>query len=425
MRKKFLDYKKSFTKAHAAEIAYIREVKIHPVMVPIITFIVLGIISTSLFLLFNGGHPQFKPIVSYIVYVNHDHELQTVPTNEPTVGDLLTKLNIKLNQGDVVEPSLNTSITQDNFHVNVYRAVPVEIIEGGQKTFTFSAAATPRAVAEQAGVKVYPEDYVSSKPTTDFVSQQSIAKQIIINPATPVNLNVYGTPTVVRTHAQTVAEFLADEHIVMAAGDSIQPASSTPVTPNMQIFLLHQGMSIQTVAQTIPMPIQTIEDKSLTFGTNAIRQQGSPGQELITYEVLSNGTKQIIQTVVTQQPVAEIIAQGQAVQIPGDKTAVMAEAGIPSGDYAYVNYIVSNESGWCPTKLQGEVGYCPGYVPSSIPSYLGYGLGQATPGYKMAPFGGDWESNPVTQLRWATSYADSKYGSWAGAYNFWYNHHYW
>jgi len=103
----------------------------------------------------------------------------------------------------------------------------------------------------------------------------------------------------------------------------------------------------------------------------------------------------------------------------------MAAAGISPGDYAYVNYIVSNESGWCPTKLQGEIGYCPGYVPSSISSYLGYGLGQATPGSKMASFGSDWESNPVTQLKWATSYADSKYGSWAAAYDHWQAYHFW
>jgi hypothetical protein len=188
------------------------------------------------------------------------------------------------------------------------------------------------------------------------------------------------------------------------------------------------------VQQSIAIPINTILDDSLTFGTSAIRQQGSAGTEILTYQDnLQNGitvSQTLIQTIITQQPIPEIIAKGQAVQIPADKTAVMAEAGISPSDYPYVNYIVSNESGWCPTKVQGEIGYCPGYAPTSFSSYLGYGLGQATPGTKMASFGSDWETNPVTQLRWATSYAnsakfDSYGGGWLGAYNYWQAHHYW
>jgi hypothetical protein len=132
-----------------------------------------------------------------------------------------------------------------------------------------------------------------------------------------------------------------------------------------------------------------------------------------------------IQEVLTVQPVPQIVARGIAVAIPGDKEAIMAQAGIAQSDYPYVNYIVSRESGWCPTKLQGQIGYCPGYPPSSFPSNLGYGLCQATPGTKMATAGSDWASNAVTQLRWCAGYAQSRYGGWAGAYQHWINYSWW
>jgi hypothetical protein len=257
----------------------------------------------------------------------------------------------------------------------------------------------------------------------NFAVANSIDKQIVIDPATPVYLNLFGTPTNLRTHATTIGQLLSQENIVLGTGDSVQPSVSTPITPDLQVFLIHQGTKIENVQQSIPIPITTIQDDSLSFGTSAVRQEGSPGQEVLTYQLnYVNGvevSRTLIQTVVTQPPVPEIIAKGQAVQIPADKEAVMAEAGISSSDYAYVNYIVSNESGWCPTKLQGEIGYCPGYAPTYISDNLGYGLGQATPGNKMSPFGADWETNPVTQLRWATYYADSRYGSWASAYDHW------
>jgi hypothetical protein len=104
----------------------------------------------------------------------------------------------------------------------------------------------------------------------------------------------------------------------------------------------------------------------------------------------------------------------------------MAAAGIASSDYPYVDYIVSRESGWCPTKWQGQAGYCPPYYTElhSPSSSYGYGLVQSTPAIKMSSAGSDWQTSAVTQLRWASSYA-SRYGGWAGAYNQWITHHYW
>ena len=431
MHKKIRQFRRGARKHRLSTKIFLKRLRRHPVVIPLITFLTLSVIGIGLFLLLNGGTPKFQPLTSYIVIVSHDHQQQTVPTHAATVGALLAKLRITLNHGDVVEPSTSTPITQDNFRINVYRAIPVEVIEGTQKTYTFSAASTPRAIMQQAGLVIYPADGVTATPVDNIVAQQTVAEQIVIDPATPVNLNVYGTPTVTRTHALTIGQLLSQNNIILGKNESVDPSVSTPITPNIQIYLIHSGTKISTVQQSIPEPVQTILDNSLTFGTTAIRQQGSPGTETLTYqENLQNGVvvgQTLLQTIIIQQPVPEIIAEGQAVQIPADKTAVMSEAGIAASDYPYVNYIISNESGWCPTKWQGEIGYCPGYFQAlySLSDGPGYGLGQATPADKMASFGSDWETNPVTQLRWATSYALARYGSWEAAYNFWQANGHW
>ena len=103
----------------------------------------------------------------------------------------------------------------------------------------------------------------------------------------------------------------------------------------------------------------------------------------------------------------------------------MASAGIAARDYPYVDFIISHESGWCPTKLQGQIGYCPPYAPESLPANKGYGLGQATPGTKMSGFGADWKTNAVTQLKWADTYAKGRYKTWEAAYEFWQARRYW
>ena len=41
----------------------------------------------------------------------------------------------------------------------------------------------------------------------------------------------------------------------------------------------------------------------------------------------------------------------------------------------------------------------------------------------MAPFGSDYMTNPITQLKWMKSYVNGRYGGIKNAYAFWKNHH--
>ena len=401
----------------------------HPYAVPFFVFGGLIIITVAGYFLIEKPSSA-QTLGPKVVIINHDHVQQIVPSIEPTVGKLLAKLHIKMHQGDVVEPSLSTAINQDDFRINIYRAVPVEIVDGVKHTFTFSAAATPRAIAEQAGIKLYPEDYVNTIPVHNFTRQGAIGEQVVIDRATPVNLNLFGTPVLVRTHAKTVGQLIKEKKIHLGKGDQAQPALNTPITKNMQVFLIRHGQKLQSVTQTLPMPVNTIYDNTLAFGTSAVRQQGSAGQEVITYQdQLQNGvvvSQTQIQAVVTVPPVTEIVVEGTNLSgIKGD----MALAGIHPWDYSAVNYIVSHESGWCPTKWEGDIGYCPAtYTQQYAPSTpgIGYGLCQSTPAIKMSYTseggGSDWATNPVTQLSWCNWYAhhgSSSFHNWQGALSYW------
>lgn len=74
------------------------------------------------------------------------------------------------------------------------------------------------------------------------------------------------------------------------------------------------------------------------------------------------------------------------------------------------SFIIDHESGWNPTNQN--------------PTSGAYGLGQALPAGKMAPYGDDYMTNPKTQLKWMYSYMTegNRYGSIEAAYNFWLAH---
>ncbi|MEO8105004.1 MAG: ubiquitin-like domain-containing protein [Candidatus Saccharibacteria bacterium] len=425
MNKPLYESWKKLSRAHKKRVTTIKVASRHPFAVPFMTFAVLMTLTAIGYAVAVTTHHLVAPPDAKIVIISYDHIQQTVPSRDATVGGLLKKLNIQLHEGDVVEPTLLSRIDQDQFRVNIYRAVPVQIVDGTTKTYTFSAATTPRAIVTQANMAVYPEDAVSVDPVQNFVKSGVVGQVVDISRSLPVNLNLYGTALALRTHADTVGDLLQQKNIKLAKDDQVTPSQDTPLTPNTQVFVTRVGVKIESVTEVIAMPVETIQDPGLAYGTSAVRQKGSAGSKVTTYQDnLRNNivvSRSLLQTVVTVPAITQINVTGTSLSgIKGD----MALAGIAPGDYNYADYIISHESGWCPTKAQGQYGGCPAYS-GSVPSTGGYGLCQSTPGIKMASAGADWQTNPVTQLRWCSGYAQGRYGSWGAAYTHWINYHNW
>lgn len=405
-RTKFLEH---FHRAHRAGRVHVYK---HPYLVPIIGVLIgLAIVGSVTVLRSNAA---MRPYDSHVVFLfdSDTGKRQTLTTKAATVGDLVKKLPLHLIPQDVVEPSLDSKIVEDNFRINVYRARPVTVIDNGVKTVTVTAQKSPRVAAEAAGVQVYAED------TTNFVQgdirENTIGEQVVIDRATPVAFNLYGTPLTVRTHTKTVADLLKEKKVKLGPDDTLSPAANTPLTPGIAVSVVRNGTQVTNVEEAIDPPVQIVSDPTLSLGATAIRQAGVPGKRAVTYQVVTqNGqvvSRTVIQSTVIQEPVPQIVARGTIVNVTGDKSSIMAAAGISAGDYGYVNYIVSHESGWRVTASNASGAY---------------GLCQALPGSKMATAGADWATNPITQLRWCNGYAIGHYGSWASAYNFWVAHRYW
>ena len=101
-------------------------------------------------------------------------------------------------------------------------------------------------------------------------------------------------------------------------------------------------------------------------------------------------------------------ASGPGAKPSGSHKNWLKQAGIKS-NFDKWNYIINHESGWNP-KAQN-------------PSSSAYGIGQALPPSKMASFGSDYMTNPITQLKWMKSYVNGRYGGIKNAYAFWKKHH--
>jgi len=169
--------------------------------------------------------------------------------------------------------------------------------------------------------------------------------------------------------------------------------------------------TIITLAFAIILQIplhQSDRHNPIPDGGLAIHTKSSkPAKHLPSVELISQTQLQSIQVATTTTQNQNTMSHN--INYGGSHQDWMAAAGISADDYQYVDYIVSHESGW---RVDA-------YNPSGA-----YGLCQSLPGSKMAISGSDWQTNPVTQLKWCSSYAGAK-GGWYASYLFWINHNWW
>lgn len=150
--------------------------------------------------------------------------------------------------------------------------------------------------------------------------------------------------------------------------------------------------------------------KSAAKGKKKANKSGSPLQKLIRSQVggIFDWVSDMMSGLLGSFNGGGEQASGPGAKPSGSHKNWLKQAGVKS-NFDKWNYIINHESGWNP-KAQN-------------PSSSAYGIGQALPPSKMASFGSDYMTNPITQLKWMKSYVNGRYGGIKNAYAFWKNHH--
>ncbi|WP_225878356.1 aggregation-promoting factor C-terminal-like domain-containing protein [Spongiactinospora rosea] len=90
---------------------------------------------------------------------------------------------------------------------------------------------------------------------------------------------------------------------------------------------------------------------------------------------------------------------------PGSNKAIGKEMNAAAGfgaEWGCLEKLWHKESGWNERAMNRYSG--------------AYGIPQSLPGSKMASAGGDWQTNPATQIKWGLGYIKGRYGSPCGAW---------
>lgn len=234
---------------------------------------------------------------------------QSFLTEKKTIKDALEAADIALDPRDTVEPSRDEPLIATEYHVNIYRARPVVVVDGLTRTKVMTPFQTAGRIAQDADISVYPEDTAVVSRSSDFVGDGA-GLQLIISRATVFTLDLYGRTSEARTQEETVGEMLHKKEVTLGDIDRVSVPLDTPITAGMSVRVWREGRQTITAEQPIAFPVEYIYDADRPLGYRAVQTPGIPGVLMVTYDVEIKDGKEVskveIARMVTKNPSKQI-----------------------------------------------------------------------------------------------------------------------
>jgi hypothetical protein len=236
---------------------------------------------------------------------------------------------------------------------------------------------------------------------------------------------------------------VASAAVLLAGG--ITAANSTEQAPpyiDVAALVIESTVSYDIKQHTISSTVVTEEteiefvtsatqDATIASGTEIVKQAGELGLAEVTYRVkLVDGnevSRTEVERVVTAEPVEAVVIQGTG--DPNNIAVAMATAegktGTKSGNKEFAQLYINQEFGWgekqfaCLETLWFRESNWNHKATNPVTG--AYGIPQSLPGRKMATFGDDWRTNPVTQMKWGADYIEDRYDTPCEALDFFYD----
>ena len=350
----------------------------------------------------------------HVLTIHDRGDEQVVITKASTLGEALKLAGIEISAGhDVVEPSLDSELVASNYSINIYRARPITVVDGVVKRNITTAEQTPERIAKAAGITIYNEDQTDFSAPSDILSNGS-SQVMSIDRAAVVQFTLYGKHAEVRTRATTVEEFLKEKSIKIGANDYLSVEKGQAISTGMAIELWREGKQTVTVEEEVDFEIEKVQDANREIGYREVKTPGVKGKRNATYEIeMKNGqeaSRTEIASVTIEEPKKQVEIIGAKLPTPTNPTEaqaigkeMMLAAGFGEDQWGCLYNLWMRESGWRTTA---------GNVSSGA-----YGIPQSLPASKMAAFGGDYLTNPRTQIAWGLSYIKGRYGTPCGGWS--------
>lgn len=331
--------------------------------------------------------------------------------------DVVVAVSMFIVVGVLVGMSDRNTFAENNGNTETFAvegARYVTFYDNGDKLTVRTEAHTVGEAMERAGIVLNVGDKVEPAIESEINADNY---HINIYRARPVVVKDGSTDRYIMTASYDYKDIAKEAGFAIYDGDEISTVQNVNFleTGVANVYeITRNGGRTLTIEEEIPFGESTEKDVNLPSGESEVRQLGEVGVKKVTYNVLyinnEEVTRELIEEEVIREPVERVVAVGAKKSIPpewGECADWARQAGVSEADLSSALDLIFHESG-CRVDAANASG--------------AYGIPQALPGSKMAAMGADWETNPVTQIKWMIGYVNGRYGGWSQALEYWYSH---
>ncbi|SEB19990.1 Uncharacterized conserved protein YabE, contains G5 and tandem DUF348 domains [Thalassobacillus cyri] len=219
------------------------------------------------------------------VIVNNNGEPTQVRTHANTVGELLQTLDIDISEYDELSHPESTALA-DGMEVDYQTAQPVQVVIDGEQKEYYTTTETVGEFFNEQNLSFKDRDEVSHKQDAPIQANMNIE----VDKAFPVTIHDGGKKKKVWTTASTVGDFLEDQKIELGKLDELKPKKSKQLNGETPIHITRVEKVTDVVEEEIDFSVVTKQDSSLLKGKRKVVSDGEKGLVTKKYEVtLKNG----------------------------------------------------------------------------------------------------------------------------------------
>ena len=238
-----------------------------------------------------------------------DGDAREVRSFARTVGDVLEREDIKVDEHDSVSPDPGSSVNDGQTIVVRYGRLLTLTIDGKQRQVWVTAKSVDEAL-DQLGIRAEGATLSASRSTR--IPLEGLALEL--RSPKRVTVLVDGDRRTFSTTSLTVREALGEAKVAFDRDDQVRPAIDSRLTDGTSIRVVRVKSGIVVETDEIPFKTSRKADSSMEKGQEKVLTEGSEGVRKTTFRVVYQDGKmtqrKLLNTRVTKKPVAEVVAYG-------------------------------------------------------------------------------------------------------------------
>ncbi|MBH0231850.1 ubiquitin-like domain-containing protein [Halobacillus yeomjeoni] len=255
------------------------------------------------------------------VQVTLDGESELIRTHSNTVGDLLSELDVTVQQHDELSHDLSTPISYGmDLQYIASKSINLAIDDQPFEQY-FTTTKTVEEFFQEQNLDFQKRDDISHKQGDPIES----GMKITVNQAMEITLNDGGDKKKVWTTASTVDEFLSKQGVQLNELDELKPAKTEELKAGVPVKINRIEKVTDIVEEEVDFTVETRKDDSLLKGKKRVVSDGEKGLITKKYEVtLKNGEevkRELIEESVEKESQKKIVAVGTKVNAPARSTS--------------------------------------------------------------------------------------------------------